>query len=186
MLFRSWNDAKLVLCITSRRDRALLRERDRAAAAARCAPKPKEKTKKSPYADVKRGPLSPDEGVAIDLMADSSKKPTAGMIAQRLNRHRSTVHSRMIAQGMLEAAPRYSWPSYQRADGRRVNPYTEAEDRRLLGLRRAGRTAVEIAEMMTREFGKPRDHRAIQARLARLAGVSHDGHDDQFSLKRTA
>jgi hypothetical protein len=118
---------------------------------------------------IKRGRLTAEEKAAIERLAATLKKPTPGPIALRLNRHPATVKWHMVSHGLLHYAPRYGMKPYRRADGTEVNPYTPAEDRRLLELRRGGETFPAIAAVMTREFGIPRDGHSIQVRCIMLA-----------------
>jgi hypothetical protein len=49
------------------------------------------------------------------------------------------------------------------------HPYTAEQDRRLIELRRGGLVFREIAAMLTREFGVPRNCHSVQVRCLMLA-----------------
>ncbi len=120
-------------------------------------------------AGIKRGPLGADEKAEIARLALTLKKPMPGPIARRLDRHPATVKWHMLSHGLLEYAPRYGARPYRRAGGSMVNPYTPAQDRRLLRLRRGGAGFPEIAAILTREFGVKRTAHSVQVRCIMLA-----------------
>jgi hypothetical protein len=119
---------------------------------------------------IKRGRMTAEEKAEIERLAGALKKPTPGIIAHRLNRHPATIAWFMICQGLIERTVRYgSRRVGTRANGTKINPYTPEQDKRLIELRRQGLVFREIAEIMTREFGVPRNMHSVQVRCIMLA-----------------
>jgi hypothetical protein len=120
--------------------------------------------------NIKRGRLTAGEKAAIERLAGTLKKPTPGVIACRLARHPATVAFDTIRHGLIARAVRYgNRPVATRANGTKANPYTAEQDRRLIELRRGGLVFREIAAMLTREFGVPRNCHSVQVRCLMLA-----------------
>jgi hypothetical protein len=120
---------------------------------------------------IKRGRISREEKAEIERLASTLKKPTAGAIARRLNRHPATVAWFMIRQGLIERTVRCSGARRvgRRANGSPIHYYTADQDCRLVELRTQGLPYRRIAEIMTREFGVPRNLHSVQVRNIMLA-----------------
>jgi IS30 family transposase len=119
---------------------------------------------------IKRGRMSPDEKAEIERLALALKKPTPSVIARRINRHPATVAWFMITRGLIERKVRYAPAKVgRRPDGTAINRYTSEQDGRLVALRREGKSHRQIAEIVTQEFGVPRNLHSVQVRIIMLA-----------------
>jgi hypothetical protein len=129
-------------------------------------------------AAVIRGPLSWDEKRDIERLAELWPDATAGRIAQQINRHPATVAWYMIGRGLIRRSIRYRPPAVSR-NGR--HRWTAAEDRRLLELRRMQPpTRYRVCgEIITAEFGTPRNAHSCQVRALMLA--AYDGGEETAS-----
>jgi len=121
----------------------------------------------------KTGRMSPEEKAKIEELAASMKKPTAGKIARRLQRHPATVNWYMLRRGLIERRPGHALKPYIR-NGAMVHPYTKEQDARLIELRtdkpgQPRKTYREIGEILTREFSIERDAHSVQVRMTQLA-----------------
>jgi hypothetical protein len=127
--------------------------------------------------DRKRGRMSVAEIAELERLCATMKKPTPGIIAQRLNRLHATVQWQMIARGLIDRRIEYRRAEPYRRGKHTIHPYTRAEDERLIALRRqhtGGFAALKlIAAALTREFGKPRTAHGVDVRLKMLA--AYDG-----------
>jgi IS30 family transposase len=117
---------------------------------------------------IKHGRMTAEEIAEIERLVSTMKKPSPGKIALRLNRRIGTIDWYMRTHGLIERPLQYSQKSYVR-NGYRVNPYSAAEDIRLLALRRSGKNPREIADILTKEFGKRRSTGSVRVRLVLLA-----------------
>lgn len=112
--------------------------------------------------------MTAEDKAEIERLAATLRDPSPGKIAVRLQRHPSTVAWYMITRGLIDRTVKYGRPAYRRG-GVVVQPYTPEHDRRLLELRVEGRVYREIAEIITREFGIPRNVHSVQVRNTMLA-----------------
>jgi len=118
---------------------------------------------------IKRGRMTVEEHAEIDRLADELQNPTPGRIARRLNRNVSTIKWYMLTHGLIDDPVRYGPPSYTTKSGKIVNPYKQEHDARITELRTQGLKYREIAEIVTREFGVPRNAHSVQVRITMLA-----------------
>lgn len=117
--------------------------------------------------------MSAEERKQIDELAARMVKPSAGKIAQKLQRHPATVKWYMLRNGLIERSPGHASKPYMR-NGAMVYPYAPEHDRRLIELRtdKPGRSRLtyrEIGEILTREFSIKRDAHSVQVRMTQLA-----------------
>jgi IS30 family transposase len=126
--------------------------------------------------NVRHGRMSDAEKAEIERLALALKRPSPAEIARQMERHPATVAWYMIRHGLIDRKISYRRrdPTY-RVDGIR-HPYSEAQDRRLLELRRANKKYREIAAMLTAEFGIPRNAHSVQVRATMLA--AYDGGEE--------
>lgn len=120
-----------------------------------------------------RGRMTAQEKAQIDQLAGSMRRPTPSAIARRLKRHPSTVNWYMITRGLVERRVCYGRRRAGVRRGHTLNPYTAEHDRRLVELRRSGAKFRTIAEVLTREFGLPRNQHSVRIRAIMLA--AYDG-----------
>lgn len=114
--------------------------------------------------DIKRGRLSRQEKDTIEKLFDDGV--TTGQIAQRLNRHPSTVGFAVTLLGLRPPAQRVF--AYKR-NGRDVRSFGPDEDAFILALRTQGFTWTKIAEITGRRTGHARSAATIGTRLRMLA-----------------
>lgn len=120
-----------------------------------------------PMPNVKRGRMSAEEIKEVERVICSMKKPTAGKVACKVNRHPATINWYMLRHGYIERKPGRASRPYMR-NGKVVNPYTEEHDVRLEALRAEGKVFREIGEILTAEFGIKRSGHSVQVRLVQL------------------
>ncbi len=113
-----------------------------------------------------RGLLTPAENEAIIAMADAGHSP--GRIAQKLNRHPSTVGYAMHRLGLRKLQLRAF--SYVR-NGVAVRSFSREEDAFLTALRIQGYSTPKIAAMCSKRFGHVRSAHTIQVRLVLLSNL---------------
>jgi IS30 family transposase len=121
------------------------------------------------YDTIKRGRMSPEEKAEINRLCETMTDPAPSKIALRLNRHPATVHWYMLRAGYWDKPPRRAPRPYQCANGQKRYPYSEEHDRRLLDLEIAGHKFRRIAEIMSSEFGIPRNEHSVRVRSIQLA-----------------
>jgi len=117
--------------------------------------------------------MSADDKAEIEHLATTMKKPTAGKIAARINRHPATVRWFMLTRGLTEQTPGRAPRAYQR-NGKTIHPYAESHDVRIETLRAQGKSFREIAEAITAEFGIERSAHSVQVRNIQLSANSDD------------
>lgn len=123
-------------------------------------------------ADIRRGPMSADERREIERLAGTLSRPTPSAISRRLNRHVATVTWYMLTRGLLQRQPRPGpHRPYLKKDGTQVNPWTPDQDRRLTELSIQGHNYRQTAEILTQEFGIPRNAHKVQVRAVLLAAA---------------
>lgn len=126
-----------------------------------------------PPPPVKRGRISPEEKIEIERVIGSMKKPTAGKVARRVNRHPATINWYMLTKGHIEREPGRAPGPYVRA-GKIIYPYAPEHDAFIQELRRAGLSKKIIAARLTAEFGIARSHHSVDVRLVQLAAAPQD------------
>lgn len=122
-----------------------------------------------------RGKMPPEAHAEIERLATTMAKPTPGKIARAINRHPATVKWYMLTHGLINERPGRLAQAYSR-NGQTIYPYTEAQDIRLLEITAGNPQASRrvIAEMMTAEFGIPRNSHSVSVRLVLLAAAPDD------------
>jgi hypothetical protein len=78
----------------------------------------------------------------------------------------------MLNKGYLVRTLRYNTKPYKRGE-KMIYPFCEAEDLRILELRRDGLNPREIAAVLSDEFRRPRVGHAIDVRLKFLAAYEN-------------
>lgn len=127
--------------------------------------------------NIKRGRMTAEEKSEIERLALTLKNPKAGPIALRLNRHPATVKWYMLRHALL-TQPRRTIPRpYTTAAGVTRYPWTLEQDQRLDELLIAGKNYRQAGEILTAEFGVPRNTHNCQVRAVMLAAV--DDGDQQ-------
>lgn len=126
------------------------------------------------FTDIKRGRMSADECAEIERLALTLRKPTPAAIARRLNRHPATVKWHMLTRGLLDLPTRYGPCHYTKRDGTEVYPWNPDQDRRLTELRIERHSYRHIGEVLTGEFGIPRNAHKVQVRAVMLAAAADD------------
>jgi hypothetical protein len=114
---------------------------------------------------IRRGKVSDAEKAQIAALAE---RFSPGRIAQKLNRHPSTVNWQMILMGIRSPKPATNRRAYQR-NGVTVQPFTADEDLYIETLRTAGHPTTVIAKACTARFGHRRSPHTIHMRLLMLA-----------------
>jgi hypothetical protein len=114
--------------------------------------------------------MSADEKAEIERLAAAMKKPTAGKIAAKINRHPATVHWYMLTRGLVTRKPGRASRPYVR-NGKTIYPYLPEHDARIESLRAGGNVFREIAEIVTEEFGIERDAHSVQVRIVQLSAA---------------
>lgn len=117
-----------------------------------------------------RGKMTDADRAEIERLAATMAKPTPGKIARRINRHVATVNSYMFNHGLINRKVGRATRAYQR-NGKTVHPYAEAHDAFIEALRCQGKKFREIAELVTAEFGIPRNVHSVRIRLIQLAAA---------------
>ncbi|MBN8987443.1 MAG: hypothetical protein J0H42_04305 [Rhizobiales bacterium] len=122
--------------------------------------------------DNRRG-LSDADRAEIERLCEAMAKPTPGKISNKIGRDVGTVAWFMITQGLIERKIQYGGPTSYVQGGKVVFRYTEEHDRKIVAMRRDGKSVREIAAVVTREFGIARTPHSIDVRLKMLA--AYDG-----------
>ncbi len=117
--------------------------------------------------------MSAEEIAEIERLASVLRDPKPGPIAARLNRHPATISWYMLTHGLLTRPVRYMSRGYVR-NGAEAHPWTPDQDRRLTELRVAGKNYREIGEILTVEFGVPRNAHKVQVRAVMLAATDDE------------
>lgn len=125
-----------------------------------------------------RGRLTDAEIAQIDELVDSGREITASGVARRLNRCHGTIYWHMMNRGYLEHTISYANTEPYQRKGRWVYPWTQPEDKRLTDLRVEGLGYAEIAEVVVREFGRPRTGHSVYVRLSMLAAFEGTPESD--------
>jgi hypothetical protein len=132
--------------------------------------------------EIVRGHLTAEEKKQIHHFAEIWKNPIPGRIARRLKRHPATIAWYMIRHGLIQRTVKYHTRLTMRGrNGATRHAWTPAQDQRLLQLRREGRGPRPrpyraIGEILTREFGVPRNAHNCQVRAVMLA--AYDGGEE--------
>ncbi len=116
--------------------------------------------------DIVRGRLSEAEKAQIVELAE--RNFTCGRIAQKLNRHPSTINFAMHWMGLKKLTSRR--PTYVRG-GVEVRGFSEGEDDYIQACRIEGLTTPEIATLVAAHFGHKRSAATINVRLRMLAST---------------
>lgn len=116
--------------------------------------------------DIVRGRLSEEEKAQIIHLAE--RKFTCGRIAQKLNRHPSTINFAMHWMGLKKLVGRR--PDYTRG-GVPVRGFSEEEDAYITACRTEGLTTTNIAMLVGVHFGHKRSAATINVRLRMLAST---------------
>ena len=117
--------------------------------------------------------LSDDDRAEIERLCSVMTKPTPGKISGKIGRDVGTVAWFMITNGLIERRISYDGPSSYIQGGKLVYRYTEAHDRKIVAMRRDGKSVREIAAAVSQEFGITRTPHSIDVRLKMLA--AYDG-----------
>jgi IS30 family transposase len=118
--------------------------------------------------DIKRGRMTADDKAAIERLAETMDKPTAGKIARKINRHPATVNWFMLTRGLIERKARRAPHEYQRA-GKTIYPYAVEHDEFIEARRSEGKPFREIGELVTAKFGIERSGHSVQVRIIQLS-----------------
>ncbi len=116
-----------------------------------------------------RGPLTGEELAEVERLGARHLKP--GQIARKLNRHPSTIKWRMLRAWLLTQVPRTIAGPYVTRGGIERHPWTPDQDRRLEELRTTVTKVRQIGEILTAEFGVPRNGHSCFVRLTMLAAA---------------
>lgn len=119
----------------------------------------------------KRGRMTDDERAEIERLAEALRKPTPGAIARRLNRHPATIKWYMLRHGLLTLTPRTIPRAYTTRAGITRYPWSPEQDARLTELLREGKNYRQAGEVLTAEFGVPRNTHNCQVRAVMLAAT---------------
>lgn len=120
-------------------------------------------------AGIKRGRMTAEEKAEIERLTVTLKSPKPGSIARHLNRHPATVKWYMLRHGLLTQPPRTIPRPYTTRSGVTRYPWSPEQDRRLDELLCAGKNYREAGEVLTAEFGVPRNTHNCQVRAVMLA-----------------
>lgn len=116
---------------------------------------------------IKRGRLSAEERDQIAALA--GRGFSVGRIAQKLNRHPSTVNFALHTMGLRTTKPQ-SRHSYVRK-GSLVCAFSPDEDAYITELRDKGLSTTLIADLASRKFNHRRSAATVLTRLKMLANV---------------
>ncbi|EJN15728.1 hypothetical protein PMI42_00746 [Bradyrhizobium sp. YR681] len=122
--------------------------------------------------DTRKG-LSDADRAEIERLCSTMAKPTPGKISNKIGRDVGTVAWFMITHGLIERKIQYGGPASYMQGGKVVFRYTEEHDRKIVAMRRDGKSVREIAAAVTDEFGIARTPHSIDVRLKMLA--AYDG-----------
>jgi len=117
---------------------------------------------------VRPGGLSEEDHKRIFELAERGWP--SGRIAQRIEKHPSTVGWFMYSRGLKErrVSTTERKPFYR--NGVLVTPFTAEEDAYITALRIQNFNYCDIARLANKRFGTTRAHNTIQQRLVMLAG----------------
>lgn len=118
-----------------------------------------------------RGRLTQAECAEIERLATTLKNPKPGPIARRLNRHPATVNWYMLRHGLVTKPLRTIPRPYVTRRGTTRYPWSPDQDRRLNELLCAGSNYRQAGEVLTAEFGIPRNTHNCQVRAVMLAAA---------------
>lgn len=122
--------------------------------------------------NIKRGRMTAEECAEIERLAVTLANPKPGPIALRLNRHPATVKWYMLRHGLSNEPPRTISRPYCTANGVMRYPWSPEQDARLTELLVAGNNYRQAGEVLTAEFGVPRNTHNCQVRAVMLAAAT--------------
>lgn len=120
-----------------------------------------------------RKALTAIEIETIARLADERPGIKSGEVARLLERDAGTIHWHMMQRGMLTKTLRYGRSEPYWRGEKKIYPWTRPEDLRAQALRVEGLIPREIAEIMVKEFGKPRSPHGVDVRLKMLAAYEN-------------
>lgn len=128
---------------------------------------------------IARGRMSDAVKAEIERLNEAYPNWTANRIAGHLKppRHPATVAWFMITRGLINRKVRYQATLVRKRVNGKQHLFTEAQDRRLLELRRehTDRGAFNtIAAIMTKEFGIKRNQHGVRIRVIMLSAYEHE------------
>jgi len=123
----------------------------------------------APASELRRGRLSADEIASIERLAERGLK--SGQIAQRLNRHPSTIGFAMATRGLRIAKPGTNDLVEIKRGASVVRRFTRDEDVFIEALRVQGFTFQQIAEIAGRRFGYRRSAATMGIRLKMIGAA---------------
>jgi hypothetical protein len=128
---------------------------------------------------IARGRMSDAVKAEIERLCEEHPNWTANRVAGHLKpaRHPATVAWFMITRGLISRKVRYYTGTERQRVAGTQHYFTEAQDRRLLELRRkhTDRGAFNtIAAIMTKEFGIKRTQHVVRIRTIMLSAYEHE------------
>lgn len=99
----------------------------------------------------------------------------AYQIAERIERHQSTVQWFMYANGLQAPKPAPQKATSYVRNGRVVHRYSAAEDELITSLRAKGSGLADIARRASEQFGTARTSHTIHVRLTMLGARDDEG-----------